>query len=91
MTKHILPIYEDAKINPIFVRANSALIKNHITEIASLDSNENKCMFLEKLWKEEYKCDVEKIDSSATLITEKWKSMVFPSNTELTMFVLRWS
>ena len=91
MIEHILPIYEDTKINAIFVRANSALIKNHITNINLLDSNENKCVFLEKLWKEEYKCDVEKIESSATLITEKWKSIVFPSNTELTMFVLRWS
>jgi hypothetical protein len=91
MAEHILPIYEDKKINAIFVRANSALIKNHITEIASLDTNANKCIFLEELWKEEYRCDIEKINSSTVLTTEKWKSIVFPSKTDLTMFVLRWS
>ena len=90
MEDHLLPICENQKINPIFVKANSALILKFKSNFENLNATE-KAKLLEKLWVTESNGIIERLESSMNVTTESWTGVKFNNNTELMMFVLRWS
>jgi hypothetical protein len=91
MSKHLLHINENGKINPIFVKANSNLIKKFKDKFQNTNIIRDKTVLLETLWKSEYQVNIQKINSATTLTTEQWLAMEFQSNNDLMMFILRWS
>jgi hypothetical protein len=91
MSKHLLLISENNKINPIFVKANSNLIKKFKNKFRSTNIIRDKTMLLETLWQSEYQVSIQKIGSATTLTTEQWQAIEFQSNNDLMMFILRWS
>lgn len=79
-----LPIITDNTPNLNFIRANTALLAQHVTVFNSLQTSLEKEELLEKLWDTEY---------SAKLIrnTDKYIGIRFNSSTSLSMFLLKWS
>jgi hypothetical protein len=90
MNDYFLPIQENGKINSIFFKANSALIRKHKDTLLSLNSDVDRASLLENLWKKEYRGNVVKFDSFDVLTTEKWKSIQFSNKMDHMMFMLKW-
>lgn len=81
MNDYTINIFEDGKINAMFVRANSNLIKLH----NEIHSKEDKNLYLESLWEKDYNAFLIKEDK------DHWTKIKFLDSRTLTMFQLKWS
>lgn len=77
---HILSIFTESNISPAFVRANLAILKKYQSEINSLKVPEKKLLKLKTLWKIEYNAD----------FNNQNNTIEFNSESDLTMFLVRW-
>lgn len=91
MTAYCIDIIENGKINPVFIKANSALIKEYKEEIFSKINNNDKAKFLEKLWQDHYKATLIRSTDKTTFISDTWIKIQFLNQFEQIMFTLRWS
>lgn len=89
MQKKLSIIVNDA-INPAFVKANSYILEKNKSVFHSDLSNTECVTLLETLWEEEFNITIEKLNLSSNLLTEKWKSIIFPSENHFSLFMLRW-
>jgi hypothetical protein len=77
-----IPLISNDKINPIFVKANTFLLTQHIDcfECSDNVANEDK---LKKLWKDTFNADLVKVNS------DTWTDIVFETNSDKTLFLLK--
>ena len=80
---YTINIIDNNTINPMFVKANSALIDKHQHEFKNL-SFEAKTKLLEELWIKTYNAELVR-DLSA------WSKINFLDSRSMTIFQLRWS
>ena len=91
MTGSTLHIYENNKINYIFVKANAYILDKYQSSFHCNLNIEEKNNLLETLWYEEFNVDIEKRVTSSILFSEKWKSIKFKNANAYSLFLLRWS
>jgi predicted metal-dependent hydrolase len=77
-------IVESNKINAVFVKANSALLKKYKENFQKASTIESKLALLIKYWEKEYKATLIKQDDVVSQIE-------FKNSKDLTLFSLRWS
>jgi len=77
-----LPIIENKKISSTFLKCNSKLIKENYAQFKLLNSNKEKFLLLEKLWKTKLKINLTP--------SENWKQLDFRSEKDKTLFLLKW-
>ena len=91
MEENILKICVNGKINHVFAKAQSALLKKYSVQIHDIVDHSDKVNYLEKLWNTEYNGTVKKINSDIHVVgCETWQCVVFPSYRELIVFLLQW-
>lgn len=84
MTNTINIYDEENGVNPIFVRANSALITKYSDILLNIDNVDVGLQQLENLWSTEYKATI--IKSSDGI----WDLLQFKNVSVAIMFRLRW-
>ena len=77
-----LPIVENNKISSTFLKCNSKLIKENYKQFELLNSDKEKFLLLEKLWKTKLKINL--------VPSENWKQLDFKSEKDKTFFLLKW-
>lgn len=80
---YLINIINDNTVNPMFIRANSALIDKHQEHFKGL-SFDLKTKLLEELWVKTYNAEL--VRESST-----WSKIKFLDSRTMTMFQLRWS
>ena len=80
---YTIDIVAEGEVNPMFIKANSALIRKNKDKFSGLDLK-SKTTLLENLWCSTY---------HAELIqdTVAWSKIKFTDSKSLTMFQLKWS
>lgn len=85
-----LSINYKGKINSAFVKANKYILEKN-KAMFHCDLSDTECAtLLEKLWEEEFRVTIEKRILSSNLLTEKWKNIIFQSESHYSLFMLRW-
>jgi hypothetical protein len=85
MTAYKIPIFLDAKINPIFVKAYHKLLKKNYSVINEKCSNSNDLKnMLPVLWEEQYKSELV-FDNVIHFQNE----IIFQTEQDKTMFLLK--
>jgi tRNA U34 2-thiouridine synthase MnmA/TrmU len=82
MSSVSLELFENSKINPSFIKCNSAVIQQHYDLLKSLNSNKEKFLFLEELWQQKFNISL--------VPSGNWKKIVFRSEKDKTLFLLKW-
>jgi hypothetical protein len=79
-----IPIINNGRINPIFIKATSFLLLNFSNEVNSLSSDKEKNEKLKELWGRVY---------FANIIEDKnnWNSILFKNCQDKTMFLLKYT
>ncbi len=80
---YTIDIVIEGTVNPMFIKANSALIKKNKEKFNNLDLK-SKTNLLEELWRSTY---------NAELIQDNvaWSKISFADSKTMTMFQLKWS
>ena len=80
-----ITIYDEATgMNPVFVKANSALITKYSDILLNIDNVDVGLNQLENLWSTEYKATIIKSSDG------NWDLLQFKNASVATMFRLRW-
>jgi len=84
MTNTITIYDETTGMNPVFVKANSALITKYSDNLLKIDNVTDGLKQLENLWSVEYKATIIKNNNG------EWNLLQFKNASVATMFTLRW-
>ena len=84
MTTYRITIYNNNRVSPAFVRANSYLVDQHSNLFTEKNLMKNQ-QLLENLWLTEFKG---KLIFDQTLMM--WSSVEFDNDQDKTMFLIKW-
>jgi hypothetical protein len=80
---YTIDIVVDGAVNPMFIKANSALIQKNKGKFNSLDLK-SKTNLLEDLWRSTYNAEL-------VQDTVAWSKIKFRDSKSMTLFQLKWS
>jgi len=82
MEQCVIPIVNNNKLNPVFIKANTFLLWQFFNEFTCSDDINNERL-LETLWKQHFNAELIKDN------TDKYIKIIFPTNSDRTVFLLK--